>query len=279
MRDIFVKKSESILSVPEWGKMDSELVVGFTTKNGGISKGEFSTLNTGFHVHDIEQDVVANRCKIADEIGMPVDNWTGAEQTHRDRIIEVTAEHKGMGARDYHSALKDTDGLFTKETGILLTLCYADCVPVYFFAPKHHYVGIVHAGWKGTVLEIAGTMVDRWAEKGIEPKDIYAVIGPSICQKCYVVDDKVIEHVDKIVTDEGEKPYNLSRPGQYYLDLRQLNNDILRRRGVGHVDVTSYCTSCHHREFFSHRRDHGKTGRLMSFIGWKEETLNIESNR
>ncbi len=154
-----------------------------------------------------------------------------------------------------------------------MTLCYADCVPLYFLAPAHGMIGVAHAGWKGTVNGIARKMVEAWLNEGIKASEIFAVIGPSICSKCYVVDDYVMDLVQNLLVDIDEKPYNLISEGQYQLDLKQLNALILQKSGIpnSQIDVTSYCTSCDHELFFSHRRDNGKTGRLMSFIGWKED--------
>lgn len=273
MKDFFEKQEEQYYVIPKWQELHPNMVVGFTSKNGGESKGAFQTLNTGFHVHDDEQTVVANRQMIADKLNFPLSDWVGAEQTHKTNIIKVTNEHKGLGSKDYHSALKDTDGLYTNSKGILLTLCFADCVPIYYFAPAKGYIGIVHAGWKGTVSGIAGEMIQKWQEEGIAAEDIYTAIGPSICQNCYVVDDKVIQEVNKVVEVEAEKPYNLISEGQYKLDLKKCNEMILRAAGLKHIDVTNLCTSCQETAFFSHRRDQGKTGRLMSFIGWKEASL------
>lgn len=273
MSEIFEKSSEQFYTIPTWNELDSSLKVGFTTKNGGVSEREFSSLNIGFHVNDVQKHVVQNKSILAEEIQFPLDAWVAAEQTHMTNIVHVTTSHKGMGATDYESSIKDTDGLFTNHNGVLLTLCYADCVPIYYYSPKNHFIGIVHAGWKGTVAGIAAEMVLKWKEFGIKAEEIITVIGPSICHNCYVVDDKVIEQVNKIVEDDCEKPYNLISNGQYSLDLKKLNRFILMKAGVQDVAVTNLCTSCQHTEFYSHRRDAGKTGRLMSFIGWKEETL------
>ena len=274
MKDVFVKTSEQLFTIPSWSEMDGALIAGFTTKNGGVGKSHFSTLNIAFHVHDLEEDIVKNRNIIAGETGFPLGTWVGAEQTHRTNIGRVTKADKGRGSTDYASALKDTDGMYTDERGIFLTLCYADCVPIFYFAPKQNLIGVVHAGWKGTVAGIAADMVAAWNAIGVEAGDIHTAIGPSICADCYLVDDRVISSVDKIVAKDSEKPYNLSSPGQYNLDLKQLNAQILRNAGVKNISVTALCTSCHKEEFFSHRRDHGKTGRMMAFMGWKEDCLN-----
>lgn len=273
MSEIFKKQEEQYFSIPQWEQMNDQIVVGFTTKNGGVSTGAFSTLNTGFHVGDEKRIVVNNREMIANKLNFPLANWVGAEQTHKTNISCISEVEVGLGSDDYESALKDTDGLYTDTAGILLTLCFADCVPIYFYAPSKSYIGIAHAGWKGSVAGIATEMIHKWQAEGIEPSEIHAVIGPSICQECYVVDDKVIKEVNKIVEEDCEKPYNLISEGQYKLNLKKLNELILRAAGVKHIAVSKLCTSCQEEEFFSYRRDGGKTGRLMSFIGWKEASL------
>ncbi|MFS0782387.1 peptidoglycan editing factor PgeF [Bacillus sp. 1P06AnD] len=277
MNELFKKEKETYYTIRGWKDMDSGLTVGFTTKNGGVSTNEFTSLNTGYHVGDEKQVVVQNRTIIANEIGAPLETWVGAEQTHRKSIVKVTKEMAGKGACDYESALKDTDGLYTNEKGVLLTLCYADCVPIYFFAPAHQYIGIVHAGWKGSVAGIAAEMIERFKGEGVPLEGIYGAIGPSICEKCYIVDDKVIREVNKVLEGKGKKPYNLIKDGQYHLNLQQLNKQIMLQAGLKHVQVTNLCTSCQAEDFFSYRRDGGKTGRLMSFIGWKEATGHHES--
>lgn len=273
MSDIFKKQTEQFFSISKWEQMNPQLTVGFTTKNGGVSVDDYASLNIGFHVNDQSEHVVQNRAIIAEKIQFPLNQWVSAEQTHKTNICHVTKQQRGLGAKDYNSALKDTDGMYTNEDGVLLTMCYADCVPIYYFAPERHYIGVVHAGWKGTVAGIASEMVLKWKQEGIQPHEIYSVIGPSICRNCYIVDDKVIKEVHKMVEDVNKKPYNLISEGQYSLDLKELNKQILWSAGVRNIDVTNFCTSCGDQEFFSYRRDGGKTGRLMSFIGWKEDSL------
>ncbi|MFY0801708.1 peptidoglycan editing factor PgeF [Peribacillus frigoritolerans] len=273
MKEPFVSIKDQYMLIDSWRQKNLQLVAGFTTKNGGVSTGEFQTLNTGFHVGDKLGDVQGNRRIIADKLMYPLNEWIGAEQTHETNIHQVTSRDCGRGAADYDSAFKATDGFYTKDPNVLLTLCYADCVPLYFLAPAHGMIGVAHAGWKGTVNGIARKMVEAWLNEGIKASEIFAVIGPSICSKCYVVDDYVMDLVQNLLVDIDEKPYNLISEGQYQLDLKQLNALILQKSGIpnSQIDVTSYCTSCDHELFFSHRRDNGKTGRLMSFIGWKED--------
>jgi polyphenol oxidase len=269
----FVLKKKEYFSLQIWGNEWENLVVGFTTKNGGFSDQNYSSLNFGFHVGDQTESVCRNKQKLADLINIPVEKWVACEQTHGINIKKVGHKDSGSGSFQYSDSISDTDGLYTSEKGILLTLCYADCVPLYFIDRENKTIGVAHAGWKGTVNGIAKEMVENWRNEGIKLSDILVGIGPSICENCYIVDDYVIDFVKNILEDVDKKPYNLLIEGQYQLNLRELNKILLIQAGIdeSNIYITDYCSSCHDREFFSHRRDNGKTGRMMSFIGWKEE--------
>ncbi|WP_110929342.1 peptidoglycan editing factor PgeF [Bacillus massiliglaciei] len=273
MKEPFILSKDQFLLIEDWTAEDPRLTAGFTTKNGGIGKTPYFSLNTGFHVGDLEEDVRGNRQILAKELDFPIENWTGAEQTHDIRIVKVKSADSGKGASDYTSGFLATDGLYTSDRNVLLTLCFADCVPLFFYAPKHVMVGTAHAGWKGTVSDIAGEMIRRWNEEGIASEDIFAAIGPSICRNCYIVDDRVMSRVQKLLEDSDEKPYNLISHGQFQLDLKMMNQMLIEKAGVpkDQIQISSLCTSCHQDLFFSHRRDKGKTGRMLGFIGWKED--------
>lgn len=270
----FILQQESFFLIKDWMEQFPGLTAGFTTKNGGFSKNEYTSFNMGFHVNDDLKDVLANRQKLAGEIGFSLNKWVGAEQTHDDVIRKVSSIDKGRGSDSYDSSFKSTDGFYTNEKGILLTLLFADCVPLYFIAPEKGMIGAAHAGWRGTVKQIAARMVKHWQKEGITPEEIFVTIGPSICNKCYIVDKHVIDLVQNILVDVEKKPYNLIKDEQYHLDLLSVNKLLLIKAGVPerNIRVTGYCSSCDTEEFFSHRRDHGQTGRMLSFIGWKEDS-------
>lgn len=269
----FILQDKEYFIIESWCQKHPQLTAGFSTKNGGLSQEDFSSLNIAFHVNDAEETVRKNRQILADKLQFPMDNWVGAEQTHKVAIKEVTKGDRGKGVYNYESAVPDTDGFFTLEKGVLLTLCYADCVPLYFFHPQTGAIGIAHAGWKGTVSGIAKEMMEVFHSHGIDPKEVQIVIGPSITERHYVVDSKVINEVDKIIGKAAKKPYRQVSKGQYQLNLQQLNRQILVEAGAKeeYIATTSYCTSEDKDYFFSHRRDHGKTGRMMSFIGFRED--------
>lgn len=269
----FSLKTEEYFVIKEWADRFPNITAGFTTKNGGCSRNEYKTLNVGLHVNDSNEAVSRNRQHVADLLGFSHEKWVGAEQTHEINIKKVTRIDKGKGALVYEDSFSGTDGFFTYSKGVMLTLCYADCVPLYFLHEKTGAIGMAHAGWKGTVGGIGRKMAELFAKEGIDLSEVQTVIGPSICGNCYIVDDHVISKVQKILEDVDIKPYNQISDNQFQLDLKELNRTILTNAGIPHenIMITDYCTSCHENYFFSHRRDRGKTGRMMSFIGWKEE--------
>jgi YfiH family protein len=275
MLEPFVLEKEQTLTLPDWKKLNNGLVVGFTTKNGGVSEGQFSTLNTGLHVSDQVETVCKNKDIIAELIAIPTSNWVGCDQTHEDNIVKVDHTHIGNGVTSYSSALPGTDGMYTSEPDILLTLCFADCVPLYFFAPEHSLIGIAHAGWKGTVKNIGGSMIDKWKADGVNGSDILVAIGPSISAQAYAVDDYVVNQVKSVLPrNKHDAVITEVSHGQYGLDLKRINKELLILAGIKEKNIlcSSFCTSSDDSLFFSHRRDQGKTGRMMSFIGWKGGT-------
>jgi len=269
----FILQNDSFFLIKNWIEQFPGLTAGITTKNGGVSQDHFSSLNFGFHVGDDQTSVCQNRDRLAELIDFPLDNWVGAEQTHAVFVRKISASDRGLGARSYENAFKSTDGFYTSERGILLTLCFADCVPLFFIAPKAGMIGCAHAGWKGTVHGIARNMAEAWEKEGIKASEIYAAIGPSICGKCYIVDDRVITFVENTLESVEKKPYNQIKEGQFSLDLQETNKLIMMAAGIPeqNISVTSLCSSCDQDHFYSHRRDSGKTGRMAAFIGWKEE--------
>lgn len=277
--EAFKLENSRILSLNSWLETHPSLVVGFTARKDGVSEGDYTSLNVGLHVHDRENAVKNNRSLVADSLLFPLERWVCSEQTHGNNVQEVTKEDCTKGVTNYDTAIKDTDGIYTKDKNILLTSFYADCVPIYFFAPKYGYIGLAHAGWKGTVLNIVSKMVIRWQEEGIPVDEIHVAIGPSIGGNCYIVDDRVKDGVHNVLDDMAIGTYKEVEKGQYALDLKEVNKRLAIKAGVfvENILVSHYCTCCEETLFFSHRRDKGKTGRMMSFIGMRsEELVNCE---
>ncbi|MEC2160220.1 peptidoglycan editing factor PgeF [Virgibacillus halodenitrificans] len=266
MNEPFVLDNELFLKLEKWEQHTSRLCAGFTTKNRGVSSPPYSTLNCGLHVKDEPSSVLENRKLLADELSVPIQTWVAGEQVHGAKVAMVSKKDRGKGAETMETSLNDVDGLITNDREVLCTAFFADCVPLFFFDPKKELVGIAHAGWKGTVKGIAGSMVEGFRELGSNPADLLIAIGPSISQTNFEVDIKVVENIDHKYQSKVTKHLN---NGKFLVDLKKLNLEILLQYGVprNNIEVTKYCTFEDKNLFFSHRRDGGKTGRMLGFIG------------
>ncbi|HLR14913.1 MAG TPA: peptidoglycan editing factor PgeF [Bacillota bacterium] len=270
METSYTQENEQTITFLPWKKLDPRLEIGFTTRNGGSSSKPYDSLNMGFHVEDDGQTVRYNRQQVAEIVKFPLQSWVCGEQIHSNQISIVRASDKGKGATEMGSAIKGVDGLLTEERGILCTAFFADCVPLFFFDPNASLIGIGHAGWKGTVAHIGPEMASQMIELGSSIEHIRVLIGPSISQKNYEVDDHVIQHIP---TDLQEKVVKNSTPGRYLIDLHRLNKEILLQYGIlrHNIDSMEVCTFDREDMFYSHRRDQGKTGRMLGYIGLQED--------
>ncbi|MBM7571746.1 peptidoglycan editing factor PgeF [Aquibacillus albus] len=263
----FLLNNHSTLLIEDWKKDAPTLVAGITTRDGGVSKGSFASLNLGFHVPDTPEHVLENRESLAEFLKIPLRNWVMGEQTHQTKVVVVSHADAGKGAFEHRSTLNGVDGIITSERGLLCTAMFADCVPLYFFDPITGWIGIAHAGWRGTVNKMAKEMVDSLVNQGVDVQSLRVTIGPCISQFNYEVDDKVVDHIPN---NWKEKVVKRTKTGRFLLDLRKLNQEILLDSGVlgENIKVTNFCTF-QDDKFFSHRRDNGMTGRMLGFIGFQ----------
>lgn len=247
---------------------------GISTREGGVSEGIYRSMNLSFSRGDDPENVMENYRRIAKTIGVSVENIVCSAQTHTTKVMVVTKEDAGKGVtrdKDY----TDVDGLITNVPGICLATFYADCVPLLFVDPVQKVVASSHSGWRGTVGKIGKVTVEKMTQEfGCRPEDIYAAIGPSICQDCYEVSEDVIEQFQANFDKEHwGKLFYKKENGKYQLNLWAANEQILLDSGItpDHIAVTNLCTCCNPDDMFSHRASEGKRGNLAAFIALKEE--------
>lgn len=268
MPEPFIELTQTHLSLQKWQTIDPRLSVGFATRRGGVSGSYYHSLNLGLHVADHPGNVIENRKILAEQLAIPLDHWVSGSQVHGSQIKVISEKDRGQGATDFTTNIAGVDGLITNVKNILCTAFFADCVPLYFFDPVSKYIGIAHAGWRGTILGIGQQMVKTFISLGVDKENILVGIGPCISQKHYEVDESVIANIpERLLSQVTQRLPNQ----KYLLDLKQLNSEILLQSGIlrHNISTTSYCTYQHDDLFFSHRRDAGKTGRMIGYIGYK----------
>lgn len=263
------KQGVTYLSYPALEQFP-EVIHGFSTRLGGVSKGIYASMNLSFTRGDCEADVFENYRRLGAAIGFSPEDIVTSDQTHTTNVRVITAEDRGNGItkpRQY----TEVDGMITNVPGLVLATFYADCVPLYFVDPVHNAVGLSHSGWRGTAGKIGSVTVEKMkCEYGTAPEELYAAIGPSICQDCYEVSEDVIEEFRKAFREEQWKElYYAKENGKYQLNLWQANKLILLEAGIpeSHISMPNLCTCCNPEFLFSHRASKGKRGNLGAFLG------------
>ena len=240
----------------------------FTTRLGGVSTGYLSSLNIGLHRGDEPENVAKNHEILASALGYDVKKTILSHQVHSD-VVRVVTEQDCQGL-DHH-AYPECDGLVTNTPGLALVVFTADCTPILLHDPVTGAVGAVHAGWRGTAMDIAGKAVQKMVEAlGCDPKNIHAAIGPNIGQCCFETDKEVPEAMISTFGEAAEK-YIRSSGDKYYVNLKEINRHALRRAGVAHIEISDACTACSHQRFWSHRITHGLRGSQGGLIVCKEK--------
>lgn len=236
----------------------------FTTRRGGVSTGEASSLNLSFKRKDTPENVHKNFEIICSAIGVDHNKIVFSDQTHGKGIHIATTADWGKGLHR-KSDIFDADGLVTIERGVPLCTFYADCVPLFFLDPHKKIIASVHSGWKSTMLEIGKEAVKVMKNLGSNADDILAAIGPSIGPCHFEVSDDV---AGQFVSKFGSEIVDRTVGDKTYIDLWKTNVNILLSSGIKDENITlaKQCTYCEKDRFYSYRGDEHKTGSLCGIM-------------
>jgi polyphenol oxidase len=258
--------------------LEAGVVAAFTGRAGGTSQPPHATLNLGLRVGDDLRRVLANRRRVATVLGLAGRPWALARQVHGDRVLAVDAGRSGDGPAagpgrvervglgpgppEAKPPVGEGDGLVTTDPGVVLVVLTADCAPVLLADPAAGVVGAVHAGWRGLAAGVVEAGVAAMASLGADPAAIVGLVGPAVGGCCYEVGPEVREAVGARLP----AAMATTRDGRPALDPAAGAAQALERAGVGQVRVAGECTFDLEERFFSHRRDHGRTGRQAGLI-------------
>lgn len=236
------------------------VVHGVFTRLGGVSAAPWDSLNLGGTVGDAHEAVQENLRRAYNALGLDGGRACTVWQVHSADTVLV---HGPATSRRW---LARADAMITAQPGLPLSMRFADCTPILLYDPDHHAIGIAHAGWRGTVQDVAGRTV-RAMQAAFEtrPERLVAGIGPSIGPDHYQVGEEVVAAVaDAFGAADGL--VRRAPDGSAYLDLWAANRLALARAGVRQIEVAGLCTASRTDEFFSHRAERGRTGRFGAII-------------
>lgn len=242
------------------GFQDVPVIHAFFTRHGGVSPAPWASLNMGGGLGDSRENIIENRQRAFDSVQRQVESLYDVWQVHGVEVVCTDAP------RPLDAQHVKADIILTNHPEITLFMRFADCVPVMLVDPVKRVVGLVHAGWQGTLKKAPAVAVQAMHDRyGCQPKDILAGIGPSIGVEHYEVGSDVVERTRQAF---GQDASGLLRQmdGCTHLDLWAANRLTLENAGVQQVEVSGICTACHMENWYSHRGEHGKTGRYGAVI-------------
>jgi polyphenol oxidase len=246
-------------TVPKIFQQFPELIAVESTRHGGISKFPYTSLNLGLFTEDKPENVQENRTRFFENLGIKSSRVAQSYQAHRDKILKVTR----------CKAYDGYDALITSNKNSFMSVTVADCVPVLVYDTKNQAVAAIHAGWKGTVADItAKTIQMMQVEFNTNPADCYAYVGTCIDESSFEVGEKVAE----LFAYDFKKLVKNGRKVKFFVDLKKANAAQLMKCGIpeNQIEISSFSTVLDNQDYFSHRKEKGKTGRMMALIGVKK---------
>jgi len=242
------------LRVLAWPALDAYPVDALvTTRYGGVSAGDYATLNLSFGVGDRPQDVLENRRRAAAALGADLADFVFGSQVHGGVARVVTRADRGRGAAIADAGVGEADALVTGDPGTALGAVVADCVPILLYDPGAHVIACVHAGWRGTVARVTDAALAAMSALGTRPADVIAGIGPAIGPDRYQVGEDVAAAARECF---GERAPLVIRPdgtGRWLFDLWSANRVLLREAGVADHNIHVAAIPTGAELFFSNR--------------------------
>lgn len=275
---------------------------GIFTRQGGYSDPPYQGLNTSTSLksepHDSVDNVVRNRQLSLQALALQDYPAVTLWQIHSADVAVFNSQDEWRTDWAFHSyyecawtpsTIRKADALITRERGIALALSFADCTPIILYDPTERVAGIAHGGWRGTARGIVFATVEAMQQQfGCQPANIYAGIGPAIGACCYEVSEAVqdifmgrAEFADmptdgryrsRVRESTVFSTLQLPDKASLRLDLWATNRNQLLMAGLhpSHIEVAGICTRCDSERFFSHRGEHGITGRFPVIMALRE---------
>lgn len=250
-----------VFRLPDWESSGALALC--STRQGGVSRGPYTSLNLGLSVGDEPDRVQENRRRLAALAGIEASRLVFARQVHRTQVTRVGPQDAGRQGVGPAAPQADTDGLLTGTAAVAPVLLFADCVPVLLLAPRCRLVGVAHAGWRGAVAGVLVRLVEAARAAGAAVEELELTLGPSIGPECYPVGAEVVEAFHRAW------PWSRRHIQPAGADLKGFLAEQAERAGLRPQAIVARapCTACDPR-LFSHRRDGPATGRMGVVVRW-----------
>lgn len=222
---------------------------GFFTREGGISKGLYDSLNCSYSCNDLLSNVEENRRRIAKTLGYDLQHLAAVQCEHGAKVVHITHVHR-------YPNLPIADATVTNQKHIVLTQDTADCPSVLFADPIEQVIALAHAGWKSAKADIIEATIHQMCELGAKREQIHAVVGPCIAQKSYEVKEDFYQSFIHNESKNGQFFKEIKH--SYLFDLRAYVDQKLALAEIEHISHIAIDTYPLENGFFSYRRAYHK---------------------
>jgi YfiH family protein len=239
-----------------------------STRQGGSSQGPYQSLNLGSNTDDDAAAVMANRSLALETAGLAPERCVFLQQCHGQGLAEATEAHAGRGLRAWTDGLPDCDAVFTRTRGLGLAIGQADCLAVVICDPEAGLLGLAHAGWRGALVGLPGQLAQRLLDEGAEPGRLRAVLSPCLGPRKLELGEAQHTAFQERYLRFPDFSSALKQ-GKFLLDLWTCARMQLEQVGMHacHIQGLEMDTAELPQLFFSHRRDQGVTGRMLT-VAW-----------
>jgi len=252
--------SKKVLVMEKWNiykifNSQKNLIAGSTTKD--LTKNYSFSLAT--HTGEDIKQIKKNRDYFSSFFNEDA-KFVTLNQIHSNTIIDISKYKKN---KKWVNLQIDADGMVTNEKNVVLNILTADCLAILAYDKKSKIIGAAHAGWRGTKDDIAINLIKKMQELNAKKEDILIALSPSIKSCCYEVGYEVAKHFfnykDAIVKTSNDK---------WHLDISIVNFNKLLDLGIKeqNIEISSICTACSNKSYFSYRKECGCSGRFINFI-------------
>lgn len=252
-----------------------------TTRHGGVSEGNYASLNINEYCGDSKANTDANRLLLANELGIDANHIIMPHQTHGVESRIIGEEFATLPDGVKKMLLEGVDAVMTNIPGMCIGVSTADCIPVLLYDEEHHAAAAIHAGWRGTQARIVHKAVQemRMAYQ-TDPTKLKAVIGPGISLDNFEVGDEVYADFEQAAFDMStiaeeriKRNPNADDPAKaferkWHINLPLANIQMLTHNGVDEANIinTGICTFDNADNYFSARRLGIESGRIYTGI-------------
>ena len=238
-------------------------VVAFsTTRHGGVSQGNYGSLNINSYCGDDMEAVAENRRLLSLELPIPNASRIIVPHQVHDSVVQVIDEDT-LGQQEL---IEGVDALITRLPGVCIGVSTADCIPIIIYDPVHHCAAAVHAGWRGTVKRIAESVARQmYAFYRSDYGEMQVMIGPGISLKNFEVGQEVY---DEFLQAGFPMERIVAKHAKWHIDLPLCNRLQLEQLGIRPENIreTGICTYDHADDFFSARRLGINSGRIFTGV-------------